>query len=807
MIHNLLQDIRFGIRALFKSKLFASAAIVTLALGIGANTAVFSVVNAVLLAPLPFQHAEELVVIWKTPLTTKTEQFPESIPNFEDLKTQAQSFEKLAAIRAQQVILTDGDQPERTSGARASANFFSTLGLKPILGRDFLAGEDQQGASPVVIISHRLWQERYGAQTNVIGRTMTIDRKTYTIVGVLPQALYLSNPEISVYVPFIYQPAEINRGQAFFRVIGRLKRGVSLAQARAELDTIAARLTQQYPDVNTNVGYNPILLRDQIVGPIRTPLIVLLAAAASVLLIACANIANLLLARASARRGEFAIRAALGASRLQIVRQIIIESVLLSAIGGTLGLLLALGGVPLLINISADSIPRAAEIGINLRVLGFTAIVSLFTAIVAGLAPALRFSTNETISALKEGRRGATGGVAHHRLLRAFVVSQLAIALVLLVVAGLLIRSFLALNSVSPGFNPKGVLTLGIGIPAASYPDIPAQARFYDRLVTEIRTLSRVKSAASVIRLPVVGFNASTTFTIYGQAVAAKDAPSVDFRAVTQDYFKTMEIPVLKGRDFTDREIKGGPDVVIINKTMETRFFPNGDALGQRIQIFPEPDRWREIIGVSGDVKLQGLDADVNPAMYVPMVQNIYPNALRNVFLVVRTDGDPKALVPGIRARLRALDKEIPISQVQTMDDIVSASLAQRRLSMSLLVVFGVLATLLAAVGIYGVMAYTVAQRTHEIGIRLAMGARSMDVLKMVLGDGTRLALIGVVIGLLAAFGLTRIIAGLLYGVSAVDPITFVCIPVLLAIVTLLASYLPARRASRVDPIIALRNN
>jgi len=808
MIHNLLQDIRFGIRALFKSKLFASAAIVTLALGIGANTAVFSVVNAVLLAPLPFQHAEELVVIWKTPLTTKTEQFPESIPNFEDLKTQAQSFEKLAAIRSQQVILTDGDQPERTSGARASANFFSTLGLKPILGRDFLAGEDQQGASPVVIISHRLWQERYGAQTNVIGRTMTIDRKTYTIVGVLPQAVYLSNPEISVYVPFIYQPAEINRGQAFFRVIGRLKRGVSLAQARAELDTIAARLTQQYPDVNTNVGYNPILLRDQIVGPIRTPLIVLLAAAASVLLIACANIANLLLARASARRGEFAIRAALGASRLQIVRQIIIESVLLSAIGGTLGLLLALGGVPLLINISADSIPRAAEIGINLRVLGFTAIVSLFTAIVAGLAPALRFSTNETISALKEGRRGATGGVAHHRLLRAFVVSQLAIALVLLVVAGLLIRSFLALNSVSPGFNPKGVLTLGIGIPAASYPDIPAQARFYDRLVTEIRTLSGVRSAASVIRLPVVGFNASTTFTIYGQAVAAKDAPSVDFRAVTQDYFKTMEIPVLKGRDFTDREIKGGPDVVIINKTMETRFFPNGDALGQRIQIFPEPDRWREIIGVSGDVKLQGLDADVNPAMYVPMVQNIYPNALRNVFLVVRTDdGDPKALVPGIRARLRTLDKEIPISQVQTMDDIVSASLAQRRLSMSLLVVFGVLATLLAAVGIYGVMAYTVAQRTHEIGIRLAMGARSMDVLKMVLGDGSRLALIGVVIGLLAAFGLTRIIAGLLYGVSAVDPITFICIPVLLASVTLLASYLPARRASRVDPIIALRNN
>jgi putative ABC transport system permease protein len=395
--------------------------------------------------------------------------------------------------------------------------------------------------------------------------------------------------------------------------------------------------------------------------------------------------------------------------------------------------------------------------------------------------------------------------VAHQRLLRTFVVSQLAIAVVLLVVAGLMIRSFLLLNSVPPGFNPKGVLSLGIGTPAASYPDIASQARFYDRLVTDVRTLTGVKSAASVTRLPMLGNNAATGFTIYGQGMALKDAPSADFRAVTQDYFKTMEIPLLKGRDFTDREIKGGPDVVIINKTMETRFFPNGQALGHRIQIYPEPDRWREIIGVAGDVKLLGLDTDINPAMYVPMAQNIYPNALRSVFLVVRTDGDPKTLVPGIRERLRALDKDIPLSPVQTMEDVISSSVAQRRLSMSLLVVFAVLAALLAAVGIYGVMAYTVTQRTQEIGIRLAMGARSIDVLKMVLGDGARLALMGVVIGLLVAFGLTRIIAGLLYGVSAVDPITFVCIPLLLAIVTLLASYLPARRASRVDPIITLR--
>jgi len=433
MVHNLLQDIRFGIRALFKSKLFAIAAIVTLALGIGANTAVFSAVNAVLLAPLPFQNADELVVLWRTALATKTDRLPESVPNLEDLRAQNQAFVKIAAVRGQQVVLTDGDQPERIRSARASANLFSTLGVKPILGRDFLPDEDQQGASPVVIISYGLWQERYGADPNLIGRTMTIDRKPYTIVGVLPQGIYYPNPETNLYVPLIYQLAEINRGQSFLGVIGRLKPGVSFSQARAELDTIAARMAQQYPEVNTNVGFNPVLLRDQIVGPIRTPLIVLLAAAASVLLIACANIANLLLARASARRGEFAIRAALGATRIQIVRQMIIESVLLSSIGGTLGLLLALGGVPLLISISADNIPRAAEIGINLRVLGFTAFVSLFTAAVAGLAPALRFSSNETVGALREGRRGATGGVAHQRLLRTFVVSQLAIAVVLFV--------------------------------------------------------------------------------------------------------------------------------------------------------------------------------------------------------------------------------------------------------------------------------------------------------------------------------------------------------------------------------------
>jgi putative ABC transport system permease protein len=485
----------------------------------------------------------------------------------------------------------------------------------------------------------------------------------------------------------------------------------------------------------------------------------------------------------------------------------IIESLLLSLLGGTFGLLFAFAGVPALFGISANSIPRAAEIGINLRVLGFTALVTLITGFVFGLVPALRSSSKETTDALREGRRGMTGGVLHQRVLRTLVVSEVAIALVLLVAAGLMIRSFLSLNKVAPGFNSAGVLTVGIGLPSAGYPDIPKQARFYDRLVNEIRTQPGVESAACIIRLPMVGFNATTGFTIQTKPVPPENAPNADYRAVTQGYFKTLGIPLQDGRDFTDREMDEAPDVVIINKNLAAKFFPDTNPIGQRIQIFPDPHRWREIVGVAGDVKLVGLDADVNPAIYVPLIQNPYPNALRNVFLVARTTGNPKTLLPGIRASVRSLDKDVPISQIQTMEEIVSNSLAQRRLSMSLLVIFAALAALLAAVGIYGVMAYIVAQRTHEIGIRMAMGARAGDVLRMVLRDGAKLALIGVVIGLAAAFALTRVMSSLLYGVSAVDPITFVGISVLLAFVALLASYLPARRAAQVDPLVALRDS
>jgi len=801
----LLQDVRYAVRLLFKRPLFATVAVVTLALGIGANTAIFSVVDAVLLAPLAYPEPDRLMMIWAINSSSNADQQPASVPDFDDLKEQSQTFDEIAASRSQAFNLTDGDEPERVGGARVSVNMFSALAVKPVVGRDFLESEGLAGAEPVVILSHSLWQQRYGSDPAIVGRALNIDGKSYTVVGVLPKGIHYPAQDTDLYVPFIPQPNEIVRGARFLRVIGRLKKNVSPAEARAEMETIAGRVAVAYPATNTGWGIYLVPLHEQIVGRVRPALIVLLSAVGCVLLIACANVANLLLARAAARSSEFAIRAALGASRRQLVRQLLTESLVLSALGGVFGLLLAVWGVPFLTGISAASIPRVESIGINLRVLGFTAIVSLVTGAVFGLAPALRSSGKQLTDALREGRRGSTGSILHQRLLSALVVSEVAIAMVLLVVAGLMIRSFLSISSVAPGFNPKGVITLGVGLPLSRYPGLQQQAIFYDKLVAQIRTLPGVESAASVIRLPMLGFNASTGFTVQGKPVQQGTEPNADYRAVTDDYFRTMNIPLLKGRDFTVRDSKDAPDAMIINEMLAERFFPGEDPVGKRIQIFPDPTRWREIVGVVGNVKLLGLDAETNPTIYVPYSQNPYPNALRNVFLVARTSSDPKSLVASIRSELRSLDKDIPVSQVQTMEEVISGSLAQRRLSMSLLIVFAALAALLSAVGIYGVMAYIVAQRTHEIGIRMAMGAEQKDVIKMVLGDGAKLTLAGIGVGLTVAVGLTRFLQSLLYQVSATDAVTYASIALLLSVVALLASYIPARRAAKVDPMEALR--
>jgi len=785
--------------------MFASIAVLTLALGIGANAAIFSVVYAVLLAPLPFENPDALTMIWGNNPAQNLHEQPASMPDYDDLK-ENHVFERIAATRSQAFNLTGGDEPERVGGVRVSVTLFSLLGVNPLLGRDFLESEDEAGAAPVAIVSHSLWLHRYGSDPNLTGRSLDIDGKTYTVVGVLPPGINYPTPDASIYVPLIAQPNEVARGARFVRVIGRLKQGVPLSQARAEMDTIAARAAEQFPANNSGYGIDLVPLHEQMVGRVRPALMVLLGAVACVLLIACANVANLLLARAASRRSELAIRAALGASRAQLVRQLLTESVLLSLAGGALGLFFALWGVPALIGISASSIPRASEVGINLRVLGFTALVSLVTGIVFGLAPALRSSSSHATDALREARRGTTGSVLHQRLLSGLVVSEVAIALVLLTAAGLMIRSFLSINNVSPGFNPKGVLTLGIGL-SSRYSDIQRQATFYENLLAKVRVVPGVESAASNIRIPMLGFNASTSFTIQGKPVHQGDEPTADYRAVTGEYFKTMGIPLLAGRDFSEHDNKDAPETIVINKMLAEQFFANEDPIGKRIQIFPDPNRWREIVGVVGDVRLVGLDAGINPTLYVPMPQNPYPNALRNVFLVVRTSVEPMSLVTGIRGELQSLDRDVPLSQIQTMEDVVSSSLSQRRLNMSLLVVFSALAAALAAVGIYGVMAYIVAQRTHEIGIRMAMGAQQREVMTMVLGDGAKLTAMGVAIGVAAAFGVTRVLSSLLYGVGAADPATFAGISLLLGAVAMLASYIPARRAARVDPLEALRHN
>lgn len=803
MLDELLRDLRFTFRSLYKRPLFAVVAVSTLALGIGANTAIFSVVNGVLLAPLPYGEPDRLVQIWKLSTRTKSEQLPESVLNYQDLIQQTTTFEQVAATRNQAFIISDTDEPERVNGARVTANFLSTLKVRPLHGRDFLGSDDQPGAQPVAILSYSLWQRRYEKNPDVVGRTLTIDGKSYVVIGVLPQGIYFPQPDSELYVPMVFRQNELLRGAAFLRLVARLKPGITLDQARADTDTIGVRLAQQYPAENSTNTYSLVPLQEQVTGKVRAALLLLLGAVGCVLLIACANVSNLMLARVATRQVEFAIRSALGAGRKQIVRQMVTESLLLSLTGGMVGLGLAYVGVRALLSISAENVPRTETIGINLRVLGFTLLVSTLTGLLLGIIPALRSSNSRATEGLRDGKRGSTRGVLHQRLLSALVISEVAIALVLLVGAGLLIRSFISLNNINPGFNPKGVLTLGIGLPSAGYPDLPKQARFYDQAITQIRTQPGVQSAAAVIRLPLFGANANTSFTIEGSNTRPQDAPITDYRAVTQEYFKTMGIS-LEGRDFTDREMKDAPDVVIINQAMAKHYFAGQDPIGKRIQIFPDPNRWREIVGVCGDVKLLTLDGQIGPTIYVPMSQNPYPNALRNVFFVVRGPS-PKSLVPGIREHLRSIDRSVPISQVKTMEEIVATSLSQSRLSMSLLVAFALLAAVMACVGIYGVMAYIVAQRTNEIGVRVALGAQSRDVLKLVLLDGAKLTVFGVVIGLIASFGLTRLLVTLLYGVSPMDVKVFVSIPVLLTVVALLATYFPARRASKVDPIVALR--
>jgi putative ABC transport system permease protein len=805
----LSQDLRYGIRMLAQKPGFTVAAVLALALGIGANSAIFSVVNAVLLRSLPYKEPNHLIMVQSTKRQDSRRSGSASYLDFVDWKNQNQVFDDMAAFRDKGYTVTGADEPERIDGARVSAGFFPLLGVEAHLGRGFLPEDDKPKGERVVVISHGLWQRRFGGDPNIIGQSLTLDGNSHTVVGVLPAGF---NFPINIEKADVWSPLALDgqiteqRGAHYLKVIARLKPGVSLGAARAEMETIASRLEQQYPEENTDRVVALYSLYDQLVGSIRPALLVLLAAVGFVLLIACSNVANLLLARAAARQKEIAIRMALGASRGRIVRQLITESLILAAVGGGAGLLLALWGVESLIALSPANLPRLSGVGVDGWVLGFTFLVSIMTGIIFGLAPALKASKPDLNTALKEGGRGSTEGFSGRRLRNLLVITEMALALMLLISAGLLIRSFVRLQQVNAGFDAKNVLTMQVELPESRYKQGVQISAFFEQTLERIKALPGVESAGGVSVLPLSGNNMRTSFVVENRpAPTPGQEPLAQLRAVTPGYFRTLRIPLLRGEEFTENYKKGSPGRIIINETMARRFWPDEDPIGQRISIGmgsddDEPTSW-EIVGVIGDVRHAALDVEPAPEMFVPHSQQSWPF----LTLVVRSSSDPMALAEHVRGQILAVDKDQPVANIRSMESMVSASIAQPRFYLLLLAIFAALALILAAVGIYGVLSYSVTQRKHEIGIRMALGAKPVDVIRLVVGQGMVLALIGVAIGLIGAFVFTRLMSSMLYGVSATDPVSFAALALLLSAVALLASYIPARRATKVDPMVALR--
>jgi putative ABC transport system permease protein len=799
------QDLRYGFRTLLRNPGFCAVAILALALGIGPNTAIFTMVNAVLLKPLPVPAPDRVVMIWGTLLKSGFDQMPVSAADFLDWKRQAHSFDEMSAafaIPEYGLNVSGAGDPERVPAALASREFLPALGIKPVAGRNFLPEEDRAGGPPAVLISHAFWQRRFHSDPAAIGRTLTVDGVPRTIAGVVPHELG-EMVAADLWLPTAINPNNPERQNHNYGIVARLKPGVTVAQARAEMTVIARRLESAYPATNTGWGITLFPMAEMFTGRIRPVLLVLLGAVGLLLLIACANLANLLLARAATREKEIAIRGALGAGRRRIVRQLLTESLVLALAGGALGLALAAWGVRLMRGVVPGMFPMLQHMRVDVPVLAFTFGISILTGLLFGLVPAWKSSRTDLNTTLKEAAGRSEGAGGSHRIRGFLLASEVALAVLLSVSAGLLLRSFMRVTGVNPGLRTDHILTMNLSLPEVKYDTPIKRAHFYKNLIERLDALPGVRSAGAVMFLPLrvsllsfrIGVN---SFLIEGRPPVSEDKqPLADFRMATPGYFNTMGITLRQGRLFDQHDDLDAKRVALVNEAMVRKHFPHESPLGKRI-VMGQP---LEIVGVVADAKLYGLDAPVEPAIYVPHMQR--PSDSMGV--VVRTAGDPAAMAPAVRGEILKLDPEQPVSNVRTMETVLADSLMLRRISMLLLTIFATLALTLATVGIYGLTAYSVSRRTHEIGLRVALGASQSQILRLVVGRGLVVSLIGAGIGVAAAFELTRGLAGMLYDVTATDPLVFAGVPLLLVAVSALASYVPARKATRIDPLVALR--
>src|SRR5271156_2998632 len=798
-----IQDLKFSLRVLAKSRGFTIVAVLTLALGVGANTAIFSIVNAVLLRPLPFKDSSQLVRLRETHKNVGNVSV--SYPDFLDWREQSHSFAAMAVINNVGFNLSGVAQPENIGGYAVSPNFLALLGVRPVLGRDLLASEEKPGTAPVVLLSYQLWQSHLGGDPGVIGRSITLDGRSFSIVGILPPTFRFLD-RTDVLVPIGVFAADLtDRGErGDMDVVGRLSPGIALSQAAVEMETITARLAAQFPQTNHGFGAHLESFREAFTGDTRLAVLVLFGAVVFVLLIACVNVANLFLVRGAARAREIALRQAFGASRSRLIRQMLTESLVLAVCCGVLGIIRGAGGISALGSLIPADALQTMGVRMDLSVLLFAAAIIVFVAFAFGLIPALQATRPDLQATLKEGGRSATSTSAQHRLRGALAIAETALALVLLVGAGLMLKSLYHLIQVSPGFEPARVLTMEMDLRTDEYSKDPAILNFWQQVLDRVRVIPGVESAALGTALPLSGDHRRSDITIEVLPIPGPgEFPHPDRHEISAAFTTAMGIPLLRGRTFTDADNETAPDVALINSTMARRFFTDGDAIGKRF-IWGHPgegEKWITIVGVVADTKLYGLDNPARLEVYYPYRQQ--PNS--DMSLVVRSAVDPSSFTASIRAAVAAIDKDQPIFAIHTMQELLDDSISTRRLTLVLLGIFSALALILAAIGIYGVMAYSVALRTQEIGIRMALGAQQRDVLRLVLGQGARIAFFGVAIGLAAAAALARLLSSLLFSVSASDPVTFAAVAVLLATVALLACYVPARRALRVDPIIALR--